>query len=62
MIFLGTVVEFIKAKYLVRRSAKLAVIPVRRNFLEGKSTLKWKTYAGIRSSTYVQFESPFDRS
>nr|XP_039274738.1 uncharacterized protein LOC120348632 isoform X3 [Styela clava] len=42
----GSVIEFIKAKYLIRKSAKVAVIPVRRNFFAGKSSIKWKTYAG----------------
>lgn len=42
----GSIVEFIKAKYLVRRSAKVAVIPVRRSFTNGESKIMWKTYEG----------------
>lgn len=48
----GNVVEFIKAKYLVRRSAKVAVIPVRRSFFKGKTSLSWKTYPGTRHFTH----------
>lgn len=49
---LGNVVEFIKAKYLMRKSAKVAVIPVRRSFFAGKTNIKWKTYAGTIGSMF----------
>lgn len=55
-------VEFIKAKYMVRRSAKVAVIPIRRSFFKGDSTIQWRTYPGeliILFRVFVTLLSPF---
>ena len=42
----GSMLEFIKAKYLLRKSAKVAVIPVRRSFTQGETRVQWRTYSG----------------
>lgn len=39
-------VEFIKAKYFVKRSQSVAVIPVRRSVFDGPLKTKWRTFPG----------------
>nr|XP_018671881.1 G-protein coupled receptor 98-like isoform X2 [Ciona intestinalis] len=42
----GSVIEFIKSKYMARKSARMVVIPVRRSFFNGSTSVRWRTYAG----------------
>ena len=39
-------VEFIKAKYFVKRSQSVAVVPVRRSVFDGALKCKWRTFPG----------------